>query len=174
MSQTELVGTLHHPRPTVARAATSNACGATVTRPSIQYSGTPVPRPAAPVPSRPEVRTNAPLYSSKETNGLWTHDNASSPAMTRRSGKPSDGATPTYVGEHVLPYPDGGKGHPQAISQPAILRQRSASGPEHHKANGVYGAQPSVNAAKSIPVAKPRTVRQGSSNVHFTPGKLPG
>jgi hypothetical protein len=185
MSHTDLTsGNLHHPRPTPARLGSSNVSSSRMTRPSIQYPVTPpATRPSAPAPSRPEVRTNGPVFLNKDPNNLWSYDSNSSPTMTRRSGKSSEsaGTSPTYVGEHGVQYADASRSAIKSIPQPAVHRQRSASSPEHLKAYGAYGAQPLgkvdnalvpvVPAGPPVPAGKPRTVRLASGGVHFTPGK---
>jgi len=185
MSHTDLSSNLHHPRPTPARLGSSNVSpSGTTRRPSIQYPVTPpATRPSAPAPSRPEVRTNGPVFLNKDPNNLWSYDSNSSPTMTRRSGKSSEsaGTSPTYVGEHGVQYADAPRSAIQSTPQPAVLRQRSASSPEHLKTHGAFGAQtlgtadnalvPVVPAGPLVPVSKPRTVRQASGSVHFTPGK---
>lgn len=181
MSHTDLTNALHHPRPTVARLGSSNVPTST-SRPSIQYPVTPpATRPSAPVPSRPEVRTNVPLYPNRETNNAW-NDSNSSPTMTRRSGKSSNGTSPTYMGEYGAQYSDPSRSTIQSIPQPAVLRQRSASSPEHIKGHGAYNMLPdkmikadnalipAIPIGPPIPVEKPRALRQASGNVHFTPG----
>lgn len=186
MNQVEHTSSLHHPRPTIARAASSNPSGSSVIRPGIRNPTTPVQRPQAPAPSSPDVRVIA--HNINTTNNGHAYDGVNtwknqppaipiperytntSPTVTRRSGRSSSNATsPTYVDEHVITYPEMNR---SASQVPAVLRQRSASSPEHIKNNGAYAGESTPPRKDSIPVVKPKVIRSNTGTVHFTPDNL--
>lgn len=179
---------LHHPRPVpgrgpaiVSRAPTSSTSVVqTITHPNIQYPVTPVPRPSAPPPSRPEIRIghSANAVPQFAANGQTQWKVQSSPDRYRDSPSPPgirrDGRLSSQnmnFDEHGSRYPEATRGASHSAVKPSVLRQRSASSPEHLKTYGAYEPY-HQNDVPSVPVSalSSKSTKTVGGSVHFTPG----
>ncbi|PVF95593.1 hypothetical protein CPB86DRAFT_710824 [Serendipita vermifera] len=168
---------LHHPRPTMAgRSAASNNTTSNVQRPNIQYPVTLVPRPSAPAPASPGIVSGGgSSYFNSSNSTLPKRTGSTSPSVNRRKKWSSDSSTPTYADEHVIQHFDTPDYSPDAI-QPAVLRQRSASSPDHMKSSTMspISIPRSESPQASAPgiVGRAAAPRPANGNVHFTPDNL--
>jgi hypothetical protein len=181
---------LHHPRPLPgrrppigSRAAISNSSEKqTITHPNIQYQypTTPVQRPAAPRPSRPNLRggqsTNTAPHSEHPWNGKPISDGyhqLPSPTDIRWDAHSAGhNVSPSHVDGPGMRYPESTRLAPHSMGQSGTARQRSASSPEHLQGYGAYDAH-NQNDVLPVPasVLAYRSNKPVGGSVHFTPGK---